>query len=78
MTLNRNKYTNEQWKWCENYQFWTDYEPQMEEFENGSMTFVKAAQFAAAWYESHTSDAYLKLCNIPGAVEEMMKEICHD
>lgn len=31
-TLDRSKYTDEQWAWCERYEFLTDYEPAMEDF----------------------------------------------
>ena len=63
----RTKYTDEQWAWCMNYENRTGFDPMMDAFEIGEMSFYKAARRAIDWYESHSSDAFLAVSgNVPG------------
>lgn len=66
LLLDRTKYTDKQWKWCNNYQDRTGHEPMMCDFEAGNKSFIEAARFSVDWYEDHSGDAHRSIGYIPG------------
>lgn len=64
----REKFTPEQWAWCQRYEQWTSYEPLMDDFLAGNQLFYEAAQFSLQWFQDHSTDAYLRASDgpIPG------------
>lgn len=62
-------YTNEQKAWCANYAERTRFDPMMDDYEAGNVTFYEAAMKAARWYEDHSSDPHQSISdNIPGSL----------
>lgn len=62
--------TKEQRAWCKTYEQQTTFEPLMDDFLTGNITFVEAAKRSNHWFESWSSDAYLAISHhIPGEYE---------
>jgi len=69
MKFARGKYTKAQREWCERYERETGFDPHaMGDYEAGNLTFVQAAKDSVNWFESWSSDAYLRITDgtIPG------------
>jgi hypothetical protein len=69
MKFPKDKYTAAQRKWCEQYEADTGFDPHaMADYEAGVKTFVQAAQDSIHWFESWSSDVYLRITRleIPG------------
>jgi hypothetical protein len=59
------KYDEHQRAWCVYYERWTDFPPLMDDYEAGNESFVLAANKSVRWYESHTTDMYLRVSGNP-------------
>ena len=60
------KLSKKQAEWVANYKSETGFECiYLEDFERGDKTFEDFAQSNISWYESHTSDVYLRISNYP-------------
>lgn len=77
MKYQKKYYTAEQKAWCQNYHASTTFEPMMDDYEAGNVTFVKAAQDSIDWFESWAIEARQKAegDGIPGWMEEMELEL---
>ena len=63
--------TKDQARWIKNYRQQTTFEPLMDDFFEGSETFVDAAHKSNRWFESWSSDAYLAVSrHIPGEYDK--------
>lgn len=63
--------TQEQRAWCKLYVEQTTFEPLMDDFRAGNMTFVDAAKQSNRWFEDWSGDAYLNITrHIPGEYAE--------
>ena len=54
----KSKYTEEQIKWCENYENQTTFQAVMCNFESGEQTFKEAARWNVRWFEDWMQDAH--------------------
>lgn len=56
--------------WCKEYESQTGFEPLMDDFRAGNVSFKDAAHKSNRWFESWASDAYLNISrHIPGEDE---------
>lgn len=63
--------TKKQREWCKLYQKETTFEPMMDDFLAGNVTFVEAAKNSNRWFEDWSSDAFLNITrHIPGEYDE--------
>ena len=62
--------TKEQRAWCKRYEQNTTFEPLMDDFLAGNITFVVAAKRSNHWFEVWSSDAYRAISQIPGEFDE--------
>lgn len=68
----KRKYTDDQREWCQQYEHQTTFEPLMCDYEAGNESFIEAAQKSVHWFESWSSDAYLRISErIPGYAESL-------
>lgn len=67
MNFAKDKYTKDQREWCERYEARTGFDPMMDDYEAGNVTFYEAAQKSVSWFEDHAADAMNAISNnIPG------------
>lgn len=66
------KFDDAQRAWCEHYERETDFEPQMDDYIAGNVSFVDAASAAVTWFEQHSTDQFLRMTahHIPGIYNE--------
>lgn len=69
-SLRKVRMTKEQRAWCKQYEQHTTFEPLMDDFLAGNITFVEAAKNSNRWFEDWSGDAYLAISHhIPGEFE---------
>lgn len=61
LTYERKYFTTPQWQWCRDYLLETGFEPMMCDFVANTQSFAEAARLSIAWFESWSSDAYLRI-----------------
>ncbi len=65
--MTKRRMTKEQRDWCKLYLDQTTFEPLMDDFLAGNVSFVDAARNSNRWFESWSSDAHLQISReIPG------------
>lgn len=60
------KLTAKQKAWCQAYENSTTFEPLMDDFLAGNVSFVRAAKHSRDWFESWMNDAFRGIPDIPG------------
>ena len=67
--MSNRRMTKAQKAWCAEYERQSGFEPMMDDFLIGNVSFVDAADKSVRWFEDWASDTHLNIGkNIPGAI----------